>query len=122
MNITVHVVGILAIFLAYAAYNDWLKHKEKIAGVSEQTNHGKEFVIFHLMDSGEEISLRPCFIQGFTKAEDGTGTILYLMGQSVTVNESTEEIAEQLEKMKQDEGFHFSLELKNPLKQKNKKQ
>ena len=122
MNITVHVVEILAIFLVYAAYTDWLKHKEKMAGVSEQKNKDKEFVIFHLIDSGEEISLRPCFIQGFMRAEDGTGTILYLVGQSVTVNESMEEIAEQLEKMKQDEGFHFSLKLKNPLKQKNKKQ
>ena len=108
-------------FLVYAAYTDWLKHKEKKAGVREQKNHGEDFVIFHFLDSEKEISLRPGTIQGFSKVEDGEGTILYLMGQNVIVSESDEKIAEELKKV-EDEGFHLSFELKNPMKQKNKKQ
>ena len=67
MDMIMAVVAMLAILCVYGAYESRLKHLERMNGVRGKGH--PEFLVFHQLGTGAEVSLQRDAIKGFTQME-----------------------------------------------------
>lgn len=93
MDMIMAVVVMLAILCVYGAYESRLKHLERMSGVRGKGH--PEFLVFHQLGTGREVSLRSDAIKGFTQMENGAGTVLFLCERTIEVKENYEEVGKK---------------------------